>query len=73
MRGAEVLSEKEPPFVIVSASCCRATRPTRGWGTPWVPHAGLGDAVGAAVPTGIPPVGTQQENILGVEMWLILL
>lgn len=73
MRGAEVLSEKEPLFVTVSASCCPAAHPTRGWGTLWVPHAGLGDTVGAAVPAGIPPVGTQQESILGVETWLILL
>ena len=46
MRGAEVLSAKEPPFVVASASSRPAARPARGWGTPWVPHAGLENAHG---------------------------
>lgn len=73
MRGAEVLSETEPPFVMVSASFCPATHPMRGWGKLWVPWMGLGEALGAAVPPGIPPVSTQQDSVLGVETCLILL
>lgn len=62
-RRSLLLSQSQPP-----PAC-----PTRGWGKQWVPHAGQGEAVGAALPPGIPAVGTQRSSMLGVETWLILL
>lgn len=62
-RRSLLLSRSQPPPVC----------PTRGWGKHCVPHAGPGEAVGAALPAGIPAVGTQRSSMLGVETSLILL
>ena len=43
-RRSLLLSWSQSPSVLPHATC-----PTRGWGKQWVPHAGLGEAVGAAV------------------------